>query len=107
MLIDEAGEYELARCHKIEAPEDVTAYIVERRGEALVMYWHQRGEGRLHLPAACAKAAVLEALNGAASSAEAEDGGCAVPLGRKRYLRIDMPEEAVRAAFAAARAELK
>ncbi|MBO5039938.1 MAG: hypothetical protein J6D09_02440 [Clostridia bacterium] len=54
LLINEAGEYELAEYNRVEGAangnDDITAYTLTRNGKSYAVIWHTKGQGELTLP---------------------------------------------------------
>ena len=87
LYLNEKGEYELHPIEMLPSPEkakDVRAFMFERGGTRVVAYWHMSGAGKMSI-----------AL-GADGRKETVD------VDNVRYLTSDLPEAAVKAAFAAA-----
>ena len=103
LLIDEQGGYELAEWREIPAPEGVSAFLFERLGRRYVAFWHRRGEGTLLLPLAAEDFRVLTQLGCGETPAFARPDGMAIPVGDKRYLVSDLPQQALERAFRSAR----
>ena len=101
LLINESGAYELAECRRIDAPKDISAWIVDRAAGKLVMYWNELGETALALNTGGAAISLCEALDGSVQTIAAKDGIVSIPAGKKRYLWTELTEEAIMAAFGA------
>lgn len=103
LLIDEAGEYELAPYDRIEGAAagspDILAFILERRGEQVVVYWHACGSGHLEVPLADEDLILERQLGGAAELFESRDGNVILPLDNRCYLRSKRSRDELIEAF--------
>ncbi len=81
LLVNEAGDFELARCEQI-ADHPIRAFLFERQGRVWVVYWHCAGQGRLMLPASATGLRLWEDLG----RKEIPLSGNALPAGGRKYL---------------------
>jgi len=106
LLINEAKEYELVPYEQISGDtlgnRDVRAFVFERGGERLVVYWHYKEDGKLKLPLDPKDIAVCGELYEEAVHAKACDVGAELPIGGRRYIRTRLSREALAEAFAKA-----
>ena len=88
LLINEAGEYELAACERLPYPDErVIVYRFERNGEDWLVYWHRDGEGVLRLPLRKDQFTLLSRLGGEPLEVTEDGGCCLLPAGNRRYVR--------------------
>lgn len=100
LLINEAGEYELAPYWELETgAEDVSAFFFSRSGKNYVVCWHKTGSGTLTLPLEADRIAYETELGGTPIAVQAGDGCVQLPLTGRAYLSTELSEEAVREAF--------
>ena len=106
LLVNGKGEYELVRYSEMMHGDDsrpVRAFLFEKDGANWVLYWHCTGEGRLWLPVAPDKVALFDDFAGRSVSVSAADGGCAIPAGRRLYLKTKLSRAEVESAFRGSR----
>ena len=102
LLVNGKGEYELVRYSEMMHGDDarpVRAFLFEKDGANWVLYWHCTGEGRLWLPVAPDKVALFDDFAGRSVAVAAADGGCAIPAGRRLYLKTALSRAEVESAF--------
>ena len=88
LLINEAGEYELAACERLPYPDErVIVYRFERNGEDWLVYWHRDGEGVLRLPLKKDQFTLLSRLGGEPLEVTEDGDSCLLPAGNRRYVR--------------------
>ncbi len=100
LLVDEAGNPELRPYEHLKSAAggdpQVRVFLFDRGGdETWAVLWHATGEGRLLLPLEEGSFTLTGSPGGEAVPAERVPGGCAVPLGDRRYLRTALPREAL------------
>ena len=87
LYLNERGEYELREIEMLPTPERASklrGFVFERNGRRVIAYWHTSGSGNV-------------------TFALGENGAdITVAVDRLRYLETDLPEDAVRRAFASA-----
>jgi hypothetical protein len=87
LLVNEAGEYELAAWSQIEraAGGDVRlrAFVFERRGKVYVAYWHTSGAGSIEIDLPLERWRLHEELG-----REAKTAAGVLPVGKRRYLEV-------------------
>ncbi|MBQ3151430.1 MAG: hypothetical protein IJB86_09330 [Clostridia bacterium] len=99
LIINEAGEYELLECKRINCKEaNITAYLFERNGLRYASYWHNTGEGEMYLPLG-----EFECLEEIASDPLPKAD--TVPVSHKRYIKTRLSASQLTNAFE--KAELK
>lgn len=103
LLVDEDGQYELQPYDRIDGAaggsEDMLAFILERKGERIVVYWHTHGEAQLHLPLHAQDIRLEQSLGGSALPVQQEAGYTTLPLGNRLYVRSKLSREALVQAF--------
>jgi len=101
--VDEDGQYELQPYDRIDGAaggsEDMLAFILERKGERIVVYWHTHGEAQLHLPLHAQDIRLEQSLGGSALPVQQEAGYTTLPLGNRLYVRSKLSREALVQAF--------
>jgi len=95
LLINENREYELLPYDPIPTSDaKLCAYLFERKGKRVVVYWHATGSGvvKLEIPDAKIYTELYE-------EPEEQTEGGKILVGRRRYLVSDLPAHMIRAAF--------
>ena len=74
------------------------AFIFERSGKNYVVYWHTSGEQQVKLNINPEKAHLAREL-GKEIAVKKDNNGIIIPVGERRFLQVDMPQENIIAAF--------
>jgi len=102
LLINETGGFELCRYEQIQDAAKgnpaLQAFIFERSGKTVVVYWHISGEQQLKLNINPDKVHLAREL-WKEIPIQKDGNGILIPAGDRRYLQVDMPREKVIAAF--------
>ncbi|MFQ6099210.1 MAG: hypothetical protein ACE5O2_15870, partial [Armatimonadota bacterium] len=103
LLINEQGEREIHAYRQIEQPANgsdrLRAFVFERGGDVVVVYWHPFAFGQLRLTLPATKV-ILYRPYGTPVEYEARGDAIIVPLGDRRFLECaGMSEDAVVRAF--------
>lgn len=89
LLINEAGEYELVPCERVDCEDErIIVYRFERNGEKWLVYWHREGEGTLRLPLRRDQLEVFDRIGGEPIEVPEDENGCLLPAGDRRYVRL-------------------
>ncbi len=99
LLINENKEYELCEYSRVEAPEDVRAFIFERNGESFAVYWHECGEGKLKIKLSAKDIEVRKELYEDNLAIETDGDFSVLPADGRRYIKTKLPKEALIEAF--------
>ncbi len=101
LLIDVNGDYELADVARLETGDDgIRAFAFSRRGREYAVCWHVCKEGVLRIPGGLPGAETAKEIACVWEKAEPDGAGfLEIPVGGKRYLRIDGTREDLVAAF--------
>ncbi|NLD88701.1 MAG: hypothetical protein GX633_10670 [Clostridiales bacterium] len=100
LLINENGDYELFECEKIDAPKDISAFLVERGGKRLVIYWHETGAGEISIKLGIDS--LSDKIGGDSLEIKRKGDSVVIPAENKRYLVTSASSEEVKKAFAEA-----
>ncbi|WP_430973191.1 hypothetical protein [Sunxiuqinia rutila] len=96
LLKNEDEKFELIPYQQLDGmSEDLRAFWFRRDGKTWVVYWHVRGEARLHLPIAAGKIQLLK-QPGVEMNLNQEGEGAIVPVGDRRFLILDVPPRKVK-----------
>ncbi|MBE6695587.1 MAG: hypothetical protein E7587_03960 [Ruminococcaceae bacterium] len=103
LLINEAGEYELAAYDKIEnafgGDKSVSAFVFERAGKTYVTLWHTADKCEVSLKLDADSAVYEKDIAKEAIPFEAKNGEIIIPIENKAYFSIELPKETVISAF--------
>ena len=103
LLINEAGEYELAAYDKIEnafgGDKSVSAFVFERAGKTYVTLWHTADKCDISLEIDASSAVYEKDIGKEALPFEYKDGKLTLTAENKAYLSFDLPKETVISAF--------
>ena len=104
LLINERNEYELVPCRQLPCGDErIRAFAFKRGVEQYAMFWHTQGEGTMTLPAPAEAMRFSSAFGGTWTAPGAGKNGEAVlPIGARQYLRGNLTQEELAAAFARA-----
>lgn len=106
LLIDEEGDFELRPYEQItdiaNGSKNIRAFIFERNNQTWVVYWHISGESNMELPVSTDKFSLFEEL-GKEIEIKANNESTTVPVGNRRYMKIDLTPEEVIDLFSKAR----
>ena len=95
LLINEDREYEVLPYNQIPTSDPrLRAYLFERKGKRVVVYWHTEGDGTVNLK--IPDATVYEELY---ETPLAQTGGQNLPVGQRRYLVSDLHADVILSAF--------
>ncbi len=95
LLIDENDRFELQPYRQIDGtPENVRAFVFNRKGTTWAVYWNPRGAGTVKLPVAAGKIRLYE-KPGEEMTVDGDEDHVLLPNDRRRYVSIDLPESAV------------
>ena len=107
MLIDEHGEYELceyAQLHTLaDGDENARAFTFVRGERSYAVIWHTKGEGELWLPLSKGEFVYEDELGGEIIPPMCSEGGCVIPIAKRRYISCDMPISKLEAALTKAK----
>ena len=102
LLLNASGEYELTPYEQIPTADPlVRAFMFQRKGKTVVVFWHTEGNGTLRLPLQSNARLTREIDKGHITiKKEAGKGALLLPIGDRSYLTTDADPSAVRKAFA-------
>ncbi len=102
LLKNEKREFELIPYKQIPdvagGKLSVRAFIFERASKTYVVYWHVSGEGDIQLEIEANKVRLFEKLD-KGMPLKSCDKGVIIPVGKRRYLEVDLTQEEVISAF--------
>ncbi len=105
LLVDENGDFELLPYTAIpdvaNESENIRAFVLSRNNKTWVVYWQSDGEGSLELPVSSQKIRLFEAL-GKEIPLQGDDKKVSIPVGRRRYLELNLSKDEVVGLFARA-----
>ena len=98
LLINEEGNFELAPYKQISniagQNNNVRAFVFRRHNKTWVVYWHCRDTKLMELPIAAKNIKLFEDLN-KELPIDGDQNRVTLPLGKRRYLKLDLPESDV------------
>jgi hypothetical protein len=98
LLINKDGEFELLPYEQItnvaNGSTQVRSFIFKRNNKIWVVYWHTSGNGKLELSVNPEKVRLFEDLS-KEISIDASKDHITLPLGKRRYLMLDLSEHEV------------
>lgn len=98
LLVNEKGEYELYPYWQVkdvaQKSEDVRAFVFERNRKTWVVFWHRLGDATLKLGPVQAKVSLYDRI-GKKVSVKNTKNGIEVPVGKRRFLEVDLPKDEV------------
>ena len=101
LLVNASGKYELTPYDQIPTADPrVRAFIFQRSGKTVVVFWHTDGEGTLRLPLDSKVRLTREVDKGNIKyKKESGKGALLLPVGDRAYLTVDADPSTVRKAF--------
>jgi len=91
LLVNEQNEFELLPCQQIEnvanGSREVRAFILQRKNDLYVVYWHISGDKKLEIPLKTETTRLFETLGKETNLIEKHDNAIIVPVGGRRYLQ--------------------
>ncbi len=97
LLINEEKEYELLPYYQVKnvcgGDPAIRAFVFERNGESLAVFWHTTGKGQLSLPCSADKLELRDELYLEPIALETSNGKALLPLENRRYIKAKLSLE--------------